>query len=343
MPEGGATAESRVKLAEVAASAGVSVSTVSKVLHGRSDVGAATRARVQKALATSAYVPRRAGITPDNVRIHFGGPLSAYSQEILSGALDVAAQLKVGVTLTSQLDPYERDKRVLEALAGRQPLVLVTSELQRSDFEAIRKAHGPVVLIDPLNGSRPRLRTIGATNVTGGMTAAEHLLALGHRRIAFLGGPAGAPCNLERLQGYRAALEDAHVPAPAEYTLHGEFLFSHGLQGGGVLLDLPDPPTAIVAANDEIASGAMEAARQRGLRVPEDLSVVGFDDTSLARASSPPLTTVRQPLSEMGALALRTVLRLATDQIVEFNHVELATTLILRKSTAPCVARADRA
>jgi LacI family transcriptional regulator len=117
--------------------------------------------------------------------------------------------------------------------------------------------------------------------------------------------------------------------------MHRRFLYEEGLTGGAVLLDRPEPPTAIFAGNDEIAVGVIEAARARGLRVPDDLSVVGFDDTHVAQLSSPQLTTVRQPLREMGSVALRTALQLAAGEPVDSHHVELATSLVVRNSTAP--------
>ena len=113
------------------------------------------------------------------------------------------------------------------------------------------------------------------------------------------------------------------------------------MAGGAVLLDLPEPPTAMFAGSDESAAGVIEAARKRGLRVPEDLSVVGFDDTQVARRVSPPLTTVRQPLREMGGVALRTALRLAAGEKLDSHHVELATELVVRRSTAPLPAPAS--
>lgn len=168
-----------------------------------------------------------------------------------------------------------------------------------------------------------------------GLAATQHLLSLGHRRVAYLGGPAMAVCNQARMHGYRAAMEAEGARVPEAYARPGEFTYESGLLGAAALLGLDEPPTAIFAGNDEIAVGVVETARGRGLRVPEDLSVVGFDDTSLARMASPPLTTVRQPLREMGGAALRTALRLANGEKVESHHIELATELVVRASTAP--------
>jgi LacI family transcriptional regulator len=136
------------------------------------------------------------------------------------------------------------------------------------------------------------------------------------------------------MHGYRAALEEAGIEIPEDYVRNSPARYEHGVAGGGGLLDLRKRPTAVFAATDGTAAGVIEAARVRGLRVPEDLSVVGFDDTSIARLLSPPLTTIRQPLREMGQLALHTALRLAAGEKPDSHHVELATELIVRHSTA---------
>jgi LacI family transcriptional regulator len=136
------------------------------------------------------------------------------------------------------------------------------------------------------------------------------------------------------MHGYRAAMEAAGAPVPAEYLRTGNYHYRDGLGGAAALLDQPQPPTAIFAGSDETAAGVIEAARSRGLRIPEDLSLVGFDDTQVAQFASPPLTTVRQPLQKMGAVALRTALQLAAGERLDSHHVELATELVVRRSTA---------
>ena len=160
-------------------------------------------------------------------------------------------------------------------------------------------------------------------------------MQLGHRRVGFIAGPRRLLCSRARLDGYRAGLEAAGLTVDDELIRQGDFYHESGFAGGNTLLDLPEPPTAIFAASDQMAFGVYEAVRQRGLRVPDDISVVGFDDLPEARWASPPLTTVRQPLSEMGALAARTVLRLAQGEEIESPRVELATDLVVRHSSAP--------
>jgi LacI family transcriptional regulator len=217
-------------------------------------------------------------------------------------------------------------------------VIAVVNALTAGDLAALSRAHLPLVSIDPLNLPCAPMTSVGSTNFAGGIAATQHLLALGHRRIGYLGGPATAACNQARTHGYRAAMEAAGASVPEGYVRTGNFRYQDGVVGGAALLDLRQPPTAVFAGSDETAAGVIEAARSRGLRIPEDLSVVGFDDTEVARFASPPLTTVRQPLREMGGVALRTAMRLAAGEKLDSHHVELATELVVRRSTAapPC-------
>jgi LacI family transcriptional regulator len=338
-----ASRDRRATLANVAASAGVSVATVSKVLNGRDDVAPATRALVQELLHEHDYVARRGRpARSPAIELFFHGQLNAYHTEVLQGVVEAAAEAGVAVVVSmrprgqrgagaSRPAAWAREL----AAAGRQATILVAGELAAADLTALTRARMPVVVIDPLNLPSARVTSVGSTNFAGGLLATRHLLDLGHRRIAYLGGPAAAACNQARMHGYRGAMEAAGAPVPDEYARTGRFSYEHGVAGGAALLDLPEPPTAVFAGSDETALGVIEAARGRGLRIPEDLSVVGFDDTPVARLAAPPLTTVRQPLREMGAVAVRTALRLAAGERVDSHHVELATELVARQSTAP--------
>ena len=334
-------------LATVAASAGVSVATVSKVLNGRADVSAATRARVQTLLDEHAYLgrrtesPQRASVQHRTVELVFHGRHTSYSSEILQGVLSAATEAEVAVTVS--IRPRHRARTREEAtaswanrlaVAGRLAVIDVVDNVRQGDLTGLSHARLPLVVIDPQNLPRRQIPSIGATNFAGGLTATEHLLALGHRRIAYISGEATSSYNQARLHGYRAALEAAGVEVPKEYVRDGGSHYEDGVAGGAVF-DLAERPTAVFAATDELAAGVIEAARARQLRVPEDVSVVGFDDTEIARLLSPPLTTVRQPLREMGRVALRTALRLAAGEKLDSHHVELATELVVRSSTAP--------
>ncbi|MGE0214725.1 LacI family DNA-binding transcriptional regulator [Mycolicibacterium sp.] len=346
----------RATLATVAASAGVSVATVSKVLNGRTDVAPTTRSLVKQLLEQHDYVARRTeraagspGDAPRNapatVELLFHKDFNAYGIEVVQGLLDAGGAAGVAVVVSRRPDGAPDPDGAAQwvaalAAAGRRAVISVVDELPEADIAALQRCGLPLVVIDPLNQPTARITSVGSTNFSGGLAATQHLLALSHRRIAYVGGPMTAACNQARLHGYRAAMEEAGAEIADGYVRTGEFLYDDGVREGLALLDLAEPPTAVFAGSDETALGVIEAARSRGLRVPEDLSVVGFDDTQLARLSSPPLTTIRQPLREMGAVALRTALRLAGGEELDSHHVELATHLVERGSTAPLQPRA---
>jgi LacI family transcriptional regulator len=327
----------------------VSIATVSKVLNGRSDVAPDTREHVRTLLAKYDYVGRAADpvrralpLVRPTVELVYAGRLNAYSAEVLQGLLDAAAELDVAVVVSLRTPGHGRSENGHPAAwaselaaAGRRAVITVVDDLSAADLAALQRVRLPLVVIDPVDLPNADVTSVGSTNFAGALSATRHLMDLGHRRIAYIGGPVTSVCNQARLQGYRAALETAGVEVPAEFVRSGGFLHEDGLVQGRALLDLPEPPTAVFAGSDETAAGVLEAARERGLRVPGDLSVVGFDDTEVARLSSPALTTVRQPLGDMGKVALRTALRLATGEEIDSHHVELATELVIRQSTGP--------
>lgn len=161
-----------------------------------------------------------------------------------------------------------------------------------------------MVAIDPWQDRSPHWITIGSTNWTGAKSATEHLLELGHRRIGWLGGPRGNEASAERLHGYTAALQSAAIPLDESIQRHGDFEFEFGRLSAIELLRLCDRQTALVAANDEIAIGAIDGARAIELSIPGDVSITGFDDTPQASWATPKLTSVRQPLADMGRMAV---------------------------------------
>ena len=212
-------------------------------------------------------------------------------------------------------------------------MIVVTGALTGAHVDALARAGLPLVVIDSMNSPGAEVTSVGSTNFAGGMTVTEHLLGLGHRRIAYIGGPLTSGCNQARFHGYRAALESAGLTADTALVANDDFSYEVGLRAGGKLLDRPDRPTAIVGGSDTVALGVMEAARRLDLRIPDELSVTGFDDTELATMASPPLTVIRQPLREMGRVALSSILRMATGAALDSHHVELATELVVRSTT----------
>jgi LacI family transcriptional regulator len=331
--------EQRVTITAIAREAGVSVPTVSRVLNGRSDVAPQTRQRVERLLRERGYRPRtrhaRAGARL--IDLVFNDLDSPWAVEILRGVEDVAHSVGVGTVVSAIHRRAASAAEWLKNLRARMTggVILVTSDLTPPMHAELRRLNVPMVVVDPAGLPAIDVPTIGATNWAGGLSATEHLLALGHRRIGFIAGPKRLRCSRARQDGYGAALAAAGIDLDPTLIQEGDFYHESGFACARALLGLKRRPTAIFASSDQMAFGVYEAARQRGLRVPDDISVVGFDDLPESRWTSPPLTTVRQPLAEMGLIAARTVMRLAAGEAIESPGIELATEFVARDSTAP--------
>jgi len=333
----------RVTISAIAREAGVSVPTVSRVLNGRADVAPQTRELVEDLLKQHGYRRRtsrqtagRAGL----IDLVFNDLDSPWAVELIRGVEDVTHAAGVGTVVSAVHRRSVPTRQWLQNLRARASdgVIFVNSDLTTTVYAELKRLSIPIVVVDPAGGAAFDVPTVGATNWAGGRAATEHLTSLGHRRIGLITGPKNLLCSRARLDGHRAALEAAGAEVDEALIRQGDFMHETGFAGATSLLALPCPPTAIFASNDTMALGVFEAARRRGLRIPEDLSVVGFDDLPESRWSPPPLTTIRQPLAEMGALAARTALRLAQGDGTDLPRVELATELIIRESTAPARA-----
>jgi LacI family transcriptional regulator len=328
----------RTTLADIADAAGVSVATVSKVLNDRADVSSETRRRVQKYLRDSEYRPAGSGsVRPRELSRSIEVVVPELQNPYIIAVLE-------GITSSAAADGFEVVIGAIPSSSGVNPQALLRSERAGAIFitadassapvKTLDDAGFPVVVVDPLRVNDSKCITIGATNFTGGVTAAEHLVSLGHGRIGHAGGPRSVDLSHARLAGYSSALRKAGIELDEALITHSALRYDAGRQVAGDLLDRSDRPTAIFAASDEIALGVMEEARRRSIRIPEDLSVVGFDDTFLASRSTPPLTTVAQPLLEMGRVATRSLAQMINNDVVGTRHIELATHLVVRDSTA---------
>jgi LacI family transcriptional regulator len=212
-------------------------------------------------------------------------------------------------------------------------LLLVLPRNPADYIETLTRRNFPFVLIDH-QGTVESCPAVGATNWQGAYTATEYLIALGHRRISFITGSLDLGCAQDRLKGYRSALRTHHIPEAPELVYEGNFFQPDGYAGACALLDLPDPPTAIFASNDVMAMGVMDAVRNRGLRVPDDISVIGFDNIPQSAMVYPPLTTVQQPLEQMGRVAAQMLISILNNVEKDTNRIELPTELIVRGSTS---------
>lgn len=260
-----------------------------------------------------------------------------YPTEIIRGVGQVAREHQLTVSVSELQGSHVPESDWLEGVLSHRPtgVIAVFSGLTDLQRERLARREIPLVLLDPTGEPGHRVPSVGAGNWTGGLSATRHLLELGHRRIAVITGPDHALSSRARLDGYRAALDTERVPVDPELICRGDFQIEDGLACTHRLLRLPDPPTAIFTCNDGEALGVYRAAHELGLRIPDDLSVVGFDDLPSIRWAVPPLTTIRQPLTEMAMAATRMVVALAQGAPLPRHRVEFATELIVRGSTAP--------
>ena len=325
----------RATIKDVAAAAGVSIKTVSRVLNNERYVGTATRERVQQAVAALNFRPSLAarslaGRRSFQVALVCDNPSAHYLFEITAGArgrLDAD-----GVRLIAQA--YDRHSpRLLDEVVALvdtthvDGVILTPPITDDPGVRAALEARGArVVLVSPGEvGAGPSVRI---DNARAAAVMTRHLLALGHRRIGFVGGHPDYAASRQREAGHRAALAAAGIAAQDALFVGGRYDFPSGARAGAALLQLPEPPTAIFAASDEMAAGVLTAAHARGLRLPEDLSVAGFGDDALAGYVWPPLTTIRQPTRELGRLAADLLLTGGNDRReVAFELVERGSTV----------------
>lgn len=328
----------RATLSGVAQEAGVSLSTISKVLNGRSDVSSSTRAKVETLLAEHRYLRRNGGQTRAQLlELVFHELESAWSMEIIKGVEEVATAHGMSVVLTESGSRHAPGPEWIESVMRRRPVgvVLVFSDLPPEYRDRLRSRGIPFVIIDPAGDPSPDVPSVGSANWSGGLLATRHLIELGHTRIAAISGPADMMCSHARIDGFRSAMTSAGLPIRPEWVRFGNFHIEGGSGHGRELLATADRPTAIFAGSDLQALGVLDAARGLGLRVPEDFSVVGYDDIPLAKWVSPTLTTVHQPLKEMAQEASRLVIRMSQAPLDSVPRMDLATSLVVRESTAP--------
>jgi len=334
-----------VTIRDVALRAGVSPGTVSRAMTGRAGVHRDTRRRILDAVSDLRYTPNLAA-----QRLSTGRHLSiavivpffttAPVSMRLNGAVSVLAETPYDLIVHNVQTPEQRDA-CFELIPHRRQAdgVLIISLSPRDDDEvaSLRRAEVPVVLIDSDHPNVTSLSRVVVDDVAGGRAATEYLLSLGHRRIAFVGDMSDNPFHFiwsrDRLRGYRQALEAAGVAPNPGHCAEGEPSLAGARSLARVMLAAPDRPTAIVAANDMRAVGVLEAARELGLRVPEQLSVIGYDDVEVAEIVG--LTTVRQPLYRSGQRGMQLLLDGLRDRSIEPTHEVLPLELVVRGTTGP--------
>jgi LacI family transcriptional regulator len=322
---------------DVARAAGVSVSTVSRVLNDKDDVAPETYARVRGVVAELGYT---SSLAARSMRSHQTGVIGVvvpdledpFCIQVVKGIhhaivaleYDLIAYTSGSIKVHSRA---EGEQRYVSLLNGSitDGIIVVTPAATSFATSA------PLVAIDP-NNECPDCLTVTATNHAGAVAAMDYLIGLGHRHIGFIGGRLDPRCAQQRLQGYADALRQADIPLAPELIATGDFSRAAGHACARQLLSLAEPPTAIFAANDQSAMGAIEAAREAGRHVPGDLSVVGFDNTPEAAYYNPALTTVDQFIDKMGYVATELLIGLVQGQSCEDTLYEMPTQLVVRDS-----------
>src|SRR3954468_16597163 len=334
--------KSRATIRQVASAAGVSIATVSRVLNGRPDVAPQTREAVLRVVRDHGFSTNRnaralsggrTGLVGVTLPVVQGG----YFSSILAGVTEGLYNEDMRVVLCPTLHQYEREVNLLQRLlhGTTDAGILMLPEESNEELRALQRQGYPFVVVDPRAPTEDGIAAVSAANASGARRATEPRLELGHRRIGAITGPSMWLASSERLNGFRSALAAAGVLAEPSLVREAGFEVGAGDAAAAPLLDLPERPTAIFAFNDELAVSVMRAARERGLRVPDDVSVVGFDDSEKARITTPGLTSVRQPLAEMGRMAVTLLLQMLENDRVEGVSVELAIRLVERDSAAP--------
>jgi len=318
----------RVTIKEVAAQAGVSVATISRVLNGKGPVRETTLRRVMETCQALHFAPHGTARSLSIRRTHTVGLLlpdlhGEFFSEVIRGIDAQARRTGYHLLVSGFHSDHEEMIAVFRAVRGRvDGLIVMSPDRQASDLCSHLPAGFPVVLLNRLAGAP---HTITIDNYGGAYAMVRHLRGLGHERIAFIKGPEENADAAERLRGYRDA-----VGRRIEFG--GDFTESAGAAAGQQLLSMRSAPTALFAANDSMAVGALTAFREAGVRVPEDIALAGFDDIPIARYVTPPLTTVNVDLAELGRRAFDVLVTGMTGDEIDPRHEVLPTALVIRES-----------
>jgi LacI family transcriptional regulator len=336
---------SGVTLVDVARLAGVSVMTASRALSGEGYASEETRAKVQAAARQLGYSPNALARMMKGAKTNVIGVVvndlsSAVVNCFVTALSEEVRKVDMDLFIYNSLGDMGggKGKRLSQVLHGLwDGLVYVLPRMTDDYLETLEKSGSPIVLINYFR-RETSLPVVRGDNVNGTRDAVTHLIELGHRRIGFIGGSAYTGQSDLRERGYAAALADAGLPLDRALVYQGDFNEQAGVEGARHLLSLPEPPTAIFAANDGMALGCMNAIREKGLRIPEDVSVIGFDDIPAAALSRPPLTTLRHPFEAMAQATVQELVRRIRGEPGRRHRIEFPSEFVVRQSTGPAPA-----
>jgi LacI family transcriptional regulator len=329
-----------VTIQDVAKTAGVSVSTVSRVLNGKVDVASETKDRVHAVIDDLGYATNLAARSMRSHKKNLVGlimPDIAYpfAIEVMKGVNRAIAESEFDLLVYTTGDVRKsgrasHEQKYVSLLTNSisDGVILVAPVADELNVDA------PIVSIDPL-ASNPNYPSVHATNYQGAMDAMEYLIGLGHKRIGFISGRAELESSNRRLMGYRASLEKAGLLIDEKLIASGDYTTETGVSGARQLLALEKPPTAIFASNDQMAMGVFQVAQELGMRIPDDLSVIGFDNITESKYMG--LTTVDQFISEMGFVATQMLIKLINGASLDDQTFKMQTQLVVRSSCRECV------
>lgn len=332
-----------VTIFDVAQASGVSYSTVSRVLNGFEFVKEDTRKRVLESAKSLGYIANLqarslAGGKSNVIGVLVPSFSNAYISQIVQGIDEELAKAGYDLMLYATHRQKGKESKYARAIANglTDGLLLMVplidaNETGKNYLDVLRERNFPYVLIDQTDNS-DESTTVDSTNQQGAYEATDYLIKMGHKRIGFITGLMALSAARERLEGHKAALQDNNIPIDVSLIVEANFEHQAGFEAAAVLLELSARPSAIFASNDISAFGVMDAIRSKGLRIPEDVSVIGFDDIPHASITYPKLTTVKQPLQQMGIVAVKLLLEQIQSPQTSPRRVTLATTLIKRDS-----------
>jgi LacI family transcriptional regulator len=331
-----------VTIMDVARASDVSYATVSRVLSGYEFVKESTYIRVMEVVERLGYVVNLPARSLAGGRSRIIGLLvpnldNTYVGTIARGIDQELVRINYDLMLYTSHRHPSKESLYVSAIANglTEGLLLVAPLVPTTYLDALREQNFPYVLVDQTD-STENSNVVEATNWQGAYDATRYLIQLGHNRITFITGATAVRSAIDRLGGYKAALADCNIPIKEELIIEGDYQQQTGYETTKLLLQTVNPlPTAIFASNDLSAFGATEAVRERGLRIPDDISIIGFDDIPQASLVYPKLTTVRQPLEQMGRVAVKLLLEQIEDRSHPPQRVTLSTELIIRDSCGP--------
>lgn len=326
-----------ITIQDVASAAGVSVSTVSRVLNDKDDIAPETYERVKTIIKEMGYTSSLAARSMRSLRMNVIGLVmpdagEPFPIEVMKGVNSAIAALDYDLIIYTCGDvrkhyAADRERKFVSLLTNS----LTDGVIVITPAAAHFNTNAPVVAVDPHYEGNEYPAVI-STNKAGAMEAVDYLIQLGHRRIGYINGRVDLKSAERRLRGYQESLMKAGIPLDPDLIVQGDFMADIAYKGARQLLGLPNPPTAIFCANDQSAIGAYKAAHEAGLSIPDDLSIVGFDNIPDAAQVRPGLTTVDQCIQDMGKIAIQMLVKLIEGEELENKTIKTSTRLVIRES-----------